>query len=192
MVQKKSILRSRHNIDGHHVTWMRNKKRKKSLALFVTSDQSLEVRTPMRSSLTEVNRMVQKNAAWIADRQQKWQAKRVNHTPIALVSKAQATAVFEASFQRCVPLVQNIGITHSGEFRMRVMQTRWGSCTNQGKITLNQRLASVPEALIDYVVLHELCHLKEMNHGKGFYALLEAVMPDYKTHQKALRAYRLR
>ncbi len=66
---------------------------------------------------------------------------------------------------------------------------KWGSCTSTGKITYSVALAYLPEGICDYVVLHELCHTKEMNHQKGFYALLSKFMPDYKTRQKYLKIY---
>lgn len=69
---------------------------------------------------------------------------------------------------------------------IRTMKSRWGSCTGKGKITLNLELMRAPEACIDYVVVHELCHLVEHNHGKRFYALLEQVMPDWRTHRQQL------
>ncbi len=66
---------------------------------------------------------------------------------------------------------------------------KWGSCTSTGKITYTVALAFLPEEICDYVVLHELCHTKEMNHQKGFYTLLSKFMPDYKSRQKYLKIY---
>ena len=59
-----------------------------------------------------------------------------------------------------------------------MMRSRRGSCTAQGKITLNLKLVMVPRQMIDYVIVHELCHLVEHNHGKGFYELLSRVLPE--------------
>ena len=66
---------------------------------------------------------------------------------------------------------------------------KWGSCTSNGKITFTVALAFLPEDICDYVVLHELCHTKEMNHQRGFYALLSRFMPDYKVRQSNLKIY---
>ncbi len=76
--------------------------------------------------------------------------------------------------------------------RIRDMKSRWGSCSaptgeRPARITLNLRLIELPVALLDYVVLHELCHLREMNHSKAFWALMDAVLPDWRNHRKALR-----
>jgi len=67
------------------------------------------------------------------------------------------------------------------------MKTRWGSCTNDKKITLNIFLMMVPWELIDYVLLHELAHTKHLHHGKAFWDSIEAIMPDYKERRKKLK-----
>ena len=73
------------------------------------------------------------------------------------------------------------------ELAVRAMKSRWGSCTGKGKITLNLHLMRAPRPCVDYVVVHELCHLVEHNHGKGFYALMERVMPDWRKRREALK-----
>lgn len=69
--------------------------------------------------------------------------------------------------------------------------SNWGSCSAKGNINLNLRLVSIPDELRDYVILHELCHLKYLNHGPEFHALLETVCPGHKELAKQLRQYRL-
>lgn len=71
--------------------------------------------------------------------------------------------------------------------RVRHMRTRWGSCSSRGGITLNSELMKMPEELIDYVVLHELCHLREFNHGPGFQALMSRYMPDWQSRRLRLK-----
>ena len=65
-------------------------------------------------------------------------------------------------------------------FNLRLMKKQWGSCSPQGKLTLNPQLVKAPRECIDYVMLHELCHLKEHNHSKRFYALLDRHMPEWE------------
>lgn len=70
------------------------------------------------------------------------------------------------------------------------LRRRWGSCAADGRITLNLGLVLLAQSLIDFVLLHELCHLREMNHGPRFYALLAAALPDHRERREALREER--
>ena len=67
------------------------------------------------------------------------------------------------------------------------MKTRWGSCSPQSRITLNTRLVQIPKRYIDYVVTHELCHLKLHNHSPAFYRMLESVRPDWHERREKLK-----
>ncbi len=70
--------------------------------------------------------------------------------------------------------------------------SNWGSCSSKGNINLNLRLVTLPQSLQDYVMLHELCHLREMNHGPRFHALLESMCPDHRALEKELKQYKIR
>ncbi len=72
---------------------------------------------------------------------------------------------------------------------IRTMKRRLGSCSNKGEITLSTELIKLPDRYIEYVITHELCHLKHHNHGKQYYKLLSEVFPDYKQIRKELRKY---
>jgi len=72
---------------------------------------------------------------------------------------------------------------------IRTMKRRWGSCSNKGVITLSTELIKLSDIYIEYVIAHELCHLKNHNHGREYYKLLSKVSPDYKQIRKELRRY---
>lgn len=72
---------------------------------------------------------------------------------------------------------------------IRTMKRRWGSCSNKGVITLSTELIKLSDLYIEYVIIHELCHLKHHNHGPNFYNLLSQVFPEWKTVRKELRKY---
>ena len=72
---------------------------------------------------------------------------------------------------------------------IRTMKRRWGSCSNRGKITLSTELIKLSDFHIEYVITHELCHLKHHNHGPRFYELLSELFPDWKSARKELRKY---
>jgi predicted metal-dependent hydrolase len=75
------------------------------------------------------------------------------------------------------------------EFSVRTMKRRWGSCTVKGKITINSELIKLEDKFTEYVMLHELCHLKHPNHSSAYYKLLSEVFPAWKSIRKELRQY---
>lgn len=72
---------------------------------------------------------------------------------------------------------------------VRDQKTRWGSCSSKGTLSFNYRLIFAPPAVLDYVVVHELCHLTQMNHSKAFWNMVERVMPDYKLSKNWLKEH---
>lgn len=77
------------------------------------------------------------------------------------------------------------------ELRIRVMEKRWGSCTPGEVMLLNLKLIQVPKDCIDYVITHELAHLREHNHGPAYYALLDRLMPDWRERRARLHAFQV-
>ncbi len=98
---------------------------------------------------------------------------------------AQAKRIFEERLAACFPRVESLGVEYP-KITIREMKARWGSCSAKRSISLNIKLIHVPKDLIDYVILHELCHLKELNHSAKFYALLDKVLPDWRERKRRL------
>lgn len=74
-----------------------------------------------------------------------------------------------------------------GRVSIREQRTRWGSCSSRGNLNFNWKLVMAPVEVLDYVVIHELCHMKELNHSSNFWALVGKVCPDYKNYRKWLK-----
>ena len=70
---------------------------------------------------------------------------------------------------------------------IKAQKTRWGSCSRKGNLNFNYRIALLPKPIADYIIVHELCHLSQMNHSPKFWALVAEVIPDYRERRKALR-----
>jgi len=98
----------------------------------------------------------------------------------------RAKRIFAERMAVCLPRAEALGIPAPQKLTVRLMKARWGSCSGGGRVTLNLRLMQVNTDLIDYVILHELCHLKELNHSKRFYALMTRILPDWRDKRHTL------
>ncbi|MBR1931829.1 MAG: M48 family metallopeptidase [Lachnospiraceae bacterium] len=78
---------------------------------------------------------------------------------------------------------------HYTSITIRDQKSRWGSCSSRGTLSFNYRLVFAPPKVLDYVVVHELCHLTHMNHSKDFWDMVERIMPDYQIHKQWLREH---
>ena len=101
--------------------------------------------------------------------------------------KGRAKELFAASLQRWRQLPWMDG--WSGDWGVRYMRSQWGSCSASGRLALNTHLVKVPERLIDYVVLHELCHLVHHDHSPRFYGLMRTHMADWEVRRQELDAF---
>ncbi len=78
-----------------------------------------------------------------------------------------------------------------GKVAIRNQRTRWGSCSKKGNLNFHYRIALLPEHLVDYIIVHELCHLVEFNHSKKFWNLVAQKCPNHKARRKALTRHAL-
>jgi len=102
----------------------------------------------------------------------------------------RAKQVFNERLQKCYSRVERLGVSYPS-LSIRIMKTRWGSCGRSGQIILNPRLVQTPVDCIDYVLFHELCHLKEHNHGKQYYRLLDQILPNWRERRQKLNRFEL-
>jgi len=117
----------------------------------------------------------------------------VNGTPSPQIIKSlletwyaqKAQKQFSESVERCWPKFERMGCCKP-KLLIKRMKTRWGSLSAKGRLSLNVELIRSPKDCIDYVVTHELCHLKHHNHSPAFYELLETAMPDWKKRKHQL------
>lgn len=99
--------------------------------------------------------------------------------------RARAREVFAERLDACYVVAQRHGIPFP-EMKIRLMKKRWGSCSSKGNINLNLRLIQTPQSCIDYVIFHELAHLRVLNHSAAFYALLAKMLPDWRERRESL------
>lgn len=155
--------------------------KRKTLAVEIRGDK-LIIRAPMRMPQAEIDRFLKEKESWIqthmaaAEARQKELAKVPHLTEAELRALAEkALVVIPERVRYYAPLV---GVTY-GRITIRNQRTKWGSCTSKGNLNFNCLLMLAPPEVLDSVVVHELCHRKEMNHSDRFYAEVLRVFPAY-------------
>ena len=160
---------------------------RKTIAIQIKPDGQVVVRCPKRMRIEEARRFVESKADWIekhlANRQPQNMAK---YTPQEIEQlREQARKLVTERVRYYAPI---IGVTY-GRIAIRTQHTRWGSCSSKGNLNFNCLLALVPQEVLDYVVVHELCHRKELNHSACFWSEVEKVLPNYNVHRKWLKEH---
>ena len=161
---------------------------RKTLALEITRDCRVLVRSPLGLSQAKIDAFVESHVDWIQAHLEQ-QRQRMASTPppptqadIATL-KAKARAVLP---EKVAYWSEKMGIRPTG-LKITTARKRYGSCSGKNSLCFSCFLMDCPEEAIDLVVVHELCHIKEKNHGPRFYALLGQYLPDYKERKKLLR-----
>lgn len=165
---------------------------RKTVAIQVNSDLSVTVRAPRSVSEKDIEEILKKKEAWISKHIEKIKEtkERVEAEPTEKLTREKVIALAEEALkvipERVEYFAKVIGVTY-GKITIRNQKTRWGSCSSKGNLNFNCLLMLAPSEVLDYVVVHELCHRKQMNHSKAFWLEVEKVLPNYKEVRKWLK-----
>lgn len=166
------------------------RKRIKNINLHVKPpDGRIEVSAPLRVDTSFVRAFVREKRDWIRKQQERIAASPQGRAAAASPDEvAQWREVVQAFVPPLIAKWEPIMGVKAGKIAYRNMTSRWGSCQpSTGRICINVRLALYPPECLEYVVVHELCHLLERGHGPRFHALMDAFLPDWKAIRAKLR-----
>ncbi|HEY7292146.1 MAG TPA: M48 family metallopeptidase [Vicinamibacterales bacterium] len=161
--------------------------RAKRYVIRLTDDGRVRVTIPRWGSKRGALEFVASEAAWIAKERDRHQQRRHEiWRPADGPLRARATRELP---ERLLELAR-VHRLNVSRISIRNQKWRWGSCSPSGHICLNWRLVAVPPAVRDYVLIHELMHLKRLDHSRKFWKLVEQACPDYRQHRAYLRSLR--
>lgn len=161
--------------------------RRKTLALEITRDCRVLVRAPLRMSETRIRAFVEQHGDWIQAHLERQRQRAASLPPPP--TEAEIEALKARARTELPPKIaywsEKMGVVPTG-FRVTAAKKRYGSCSGKDSLCFSCFLMNCPEEAIELVVVHELCHIREKNHGPRFYALLEHYLPDYRERKKLL------
>lgn len=166
--------------------------RRRSIGLEVRPDGSVILRVPNRLSKRDALAFLQTKEAWLRKcldqvEERESFAEAAGLEPLTEDELSALTKAARAYFtEKCAWLAPVVGVDY-GRISIRHQKTRWGSCSTKGNLNFNCLLMLAPEDVRDYVVVHELCHRKEMNHSSAFWAEVAGVVPDYREKERWLK-----
>jgi predicted metal-dependent hydrolase len=162
---------------------------RKTLAIHIKPDGTVEVRAPLRLAKREIERFILEKTQWI-ERKQEQIATRPPAQPRERLTPVYADGDFEKAIRELVAHWERrlgVSVEYVG---IRAMSSRWGSCTAKTRrIRLNAALAYCPPSCLEYVIVHELAHMRESNHSSRFWEIVADALPDYKERRKKLKTF---
>ena len=162
---------------------------RRSICLEVGRDQRVKVRAPYGTSQGEITKFVESHAAWIEKalgRQAERAARGYNKELSAEQIKELRAKALAYIPPRVTDYAKRMGLFPSA-VKISAAVSRFGSCSPKNSLNFSYRLMLYPEEAIDYVIVHELAHIRHHNHSKDFYKLIEAYLPDYKKRAALLK-----
>lgn len=161
--------------------------RRRTLALEITRDARVVVRAPMRASQRDIERFVAAHRQWMDKHLSRRQAWLEDHPPLTEEEIAALRSRARAYLPGRVELwAGRMGVRPTG-VKITSARTRFGSCSAKNSLCFSLYLMQYPAEAIDYVVVHELAHVRHKKHGPAFYAEVAKYMPDYRQRQALLR-----
>lgn len=164
---------------------LKRSSRARAMRVAVYPDARVVVTAPRGFSFAAINRFLAKHAHWIERA-----LARTKGNTVVRVRRSDIARLKHIAASKTVAQCQHFGKLYEVEFKrvvIRAQKSRWGSCSANGTLRFNYKIAALPEHIARYIVVHELCHLREMNHSKKFWELVARTVPDHRSIRKELR-----
>jgi predicted metal-dependent hydrolase len=167
----------------YHIVRMR----RKSIALHLLKDGTLEVRAPYRVSEKILADFVENKKRWV----EKAKIRQSQAVTLPVFSPDDLVLIRENTNKKVHAFVDCFPGLKPTKINIRKQKSVWGTCNKKGVISINAFCSLLPEPLFEYIMVHELCHLKELNHSTRFWAHVSGYVPDWKEKRTALKNFRI-
>jgi predicted metal-dependent hydrolase len=164
------------------IRYLRSKGRRIGISI---KPEFVRVSVPRRQSFKNAQKFVESQIGWIKRKISEMKVRIEKSQVLPVIDREDARKILN---QRLAELATEHDFEY-GKVSIRKQKTRWGSCSSQNNISLNQSLLHLPDGLIDYILLHELTHTRVKNHSPDFWDELETVCPDAKKKRRLLKTY---
>ena len=165
--------------------WIRS--RRKTIAIQIDRNGQVILRTPYGITKRQAEKFLDEKKDWILKNIRQVENRKTDQIMISEEQRREGIERAKRIFpERTAYFALRMGVDY-GRITIREQKTRWGSCSSKGNLNFNWKLILAPPEVLDYVVVHELCHLKEMNHSKAFWDEVGKVMPEYETYKLWLK-----
>lgn len=169
--------------------WIRS--RRKTIAIQIDREGQVIVRTPYGITKRQVEEFLDEKKDWLLQTRQRVEKRKTEQIPISEEVRREGIERAKRIFpERTAYFAKRMGVDY-GRITIREQKTRWGSCSSKGNLNFNWKLVLLDPELLDYVVVHELAHRREMNHSKNFWKIVEAELPDYRERRRRLKECRI-
>ena len=188
--REKFLLKCQRSVMEENIKYNIKRSRRKTLSIEIQKDGVVLIRAPYSLPNEEIRKFLNEKHDWI-----------VNHVNVSLsnvkdyrdldpITMEEMHSLADEALswvpKRVEQLAPLVGVTYGG-ITIRNQRTRWGSCSSKGNLNFNCLMMLFPEDVRNYIIIHELCHRREMNHSRRFWSLVEQADPDYKEHNEYIR-----
>ena len=184
-----------HNQTEYTLPYTVRKSKRKTYSISIDEEGNIIFRVPLRASSKQIMQLAEEKSHWIITHYLEIRAKKNSrpHSDLSAVQRSALENRYKEAARTYIPKRVAYFNTMTGgsysRISIRDQKTRWGSCSSKGTLSFNWRLMLAPPSILDYVVVHELCHLTHMNHSPAFWQAVDAVYPDYKNARKWLKEH---
>ena len=161
--------------------------RRRTMALEVRRDGTVLVRAPQSAGTAAIARFVGSHEAWIAEKQERMRLRAQAHPEPSAEQAKQYRQLAERVLPEKVAGWSRVMGVQPTALRISSARTRFGSCSGKNSITFSWRLMQYPDEAVEYVVVHELCHIRHHDHSAAFWAEVARYMPDYRQRREWLK-----